>query len=185
MNGERQLTPQEIEKFSDPRYGRSVDQMDQYGSIIKDLTDTHSLLEQMRLDILGRKMVDGKEMQVKSRKNSIDPAAAYEFVRLIKAIVNQNTHFSRFDGQTIQQILKAVNYHSNRFLMLQGGRVPLRYRANMATEAMLLVTGSVYKASDGTILRWTKGSFADNRQLTEGPQAKSRGFWEKVFGVNK
>jgi len=160
------------------------DQIEQYGSIIKDLTDTEKLLDQLRMTILGLQMVDGKE--VKTRKEvRIDEDAVHEFLNLVRGVVNQNTHFSRYDDATVESILKALNYHTNRFLMLQGARIPIRYRANIATQAMALCTGSLYKAKEGNILRWTKGSFMESKTANDSFASEKKGFLSFLFPGKK
>lgn len=143
------------------------DLVEGYGSIIRDLTDSEKLIEDFKMQLLGlRKRDDGKI--VRTRKTMVDADTATEITNLMKGIINQNTHFSSFDENRAINTLSALNYHLNRYLLQCGERIPLRMRANIATQAMALAQGSTFKANDGTILRWSKGGFSDTPQQRSG-----------------
>lgn len=146
------------------------DMIEGYGSIIKDLTDSDKLVEDFRMQLLGlrRREEDGKIVRV--RKTLVDADTVSEITNLMKGIINQNTHFSSFKEDRALNTLGALNYHLNRYLMQCGEKVPLKMRANIATQAMSLAQGSTFKANDATILKWSKGGFSDS-----APQQRAGG----------
>jgi hypothetical protein len=152
------------------------DNIEAYGSIIKDLTDTEKLLEKFRLEVLGYELqLDGKAKRV--RDINIDEDAMYDFINIVKSVVNQNTHFSRYEDGTVQNSLKAANYYINRHLMMQGSKIPLRYRAKISYEAMNLIQASLYKAHKGNILIWTKGTFGEQSSYQNTNEKKGGLTW--------
>lgn len=158
-----------------PQYDRDFDQIESYGSIIKDLTDTEELLKNYELRLIGKKedddgkIVDDKEPIIKN------PDRAKEFVDMIRSVANQNTHFTWFDKNDILNTLNAFNYTMNRWLMFQADAIPLRYRGKLSHEAMNIAKASLHKAKDRTLLGWSKGSIKEGQQTIRG-QEKKGGF---------
>jgi hypothetical protein len=144
------------------------DMTEQYGSIIKELTDTEKLLADYELRLRGKmrdasgKIVDDNRGE--PRINS--DRAARDFVDIIRGVVNRHNDFSFYSENDAIAITNGANYTINRWLMLQAAEVPLRYRSKISFEAMALIFASVHKATEGKILKWTKGAFSEdmNRQ---------------------
>lgn len=157
-----------------------------YGSIIKELTSTDKIVEDFELRLRGKVM--NKDGTVKD-----DPAqeayiksdrAARDFVNIIRSHVNLHVDFSYFEAKEIQTRIWGANINITRWLMLQGSDVPTRYRAKIAFEAMNLIDASYHKAQDGKMLKWTKGSFREGRNMNEMP-GKNKGIWDYIFPFGK
>ena len=56
--------------------------------------------------------------------------------------------------------------------MFQGEEVPLRYRSKITFEALSLITASLHKAIEGKMLKWSKGSFSEGRNFSDGPDSR-------------
>ena len=146
----------------DQRYQPSAqDMVEKYGGVIRDLTDTESMLLAYEWKLQGKRLNKTTQLveDIVGLNKSMDEAKAIEFVDLIRSIVNQNTHFTNFNETIINNLQASSNYTINRWLMFQGEKVPLRYRGKISFEAMNMITESLYKSLGGTILDWTKGSF--------------------------
>lgn len=165
MYDERQLVdPNDRNKYE------YVDNIEQYGSIIKDLTDTEKILEDYELRLRGK--VRKKDGSVHKDPN-LNPyiktdQAARDFVDFIRSVVNRHNDFSFYDEKEADKILMGANYEINRWLMLHGDVVPLRYRSKISFEAMAHINSSTHKAINGRMLTWTKGSFSEGRSMHEG-----------------
>jgi hypothetical protein len=168
-----------------PQYDRDFDQIESYGSIIKDLTDTNELLDRYELRLIGKKLNEEGDI-VKDKEPIIkNPDKAKEFVDMIRSVANQNTHFTWFDKGDILNTLNAFNYTVNRWLMFQGEDIPLRYRGKLSHESMNIIKASLHKAKDRTLLGWSKGSIKEGQQITQNPQKKGGFNILGLFGRNK
>jgi len=154
------------ELFEPSRQHYSNSQMDMvetYGGVIKELTDVDALLEHFELRLQGKYFEDGEVKDRKDAKFKLSESVAIEIVDMIRSIVNQNTHFSKIPKNVVPSLIMSANVALTRFLMLKGKEVPIRYRNKVAFEAMNLIVASLYKSHEGTILTWTKGSFAEKQ----------------------
>jgi hypothetical protein len=175
------IIPQQQPQFRPPRYEPDFDKIDEYGGIIKDLTDTDKLLHALELRLLGKKEeLDGTIVDV--RKTGIHQDSVHEYINLLRSIVNQNTHFTNFKEDRVINTLKAANYYINRWLMLQGDKFPRRLRASISFESMNLIQSSLFKANDATILKWTKGSFKEGISMNPDSQGREGGFFNWILG---
>lgn len=157
-----------------PEYDRNFDQIDQYGSIIKDLTAVDELLNRYELRLLGKKENDmGEVVTDENLKPMItDEQAAKEFVEMIRSVANQNTHFTGFEQGDILNSLNALNYTMNRWLMFQGEKIPKMYRQKLSLEAMNIAKASLHKAKRHLILSWSKGNIKEGQQVNYNPNQK-------------
>lgn len=170
----------------DERMYEYVNNVEQYGSIIKDLTDTETLLDNFELRLLGKKRnPDGKVVDDDAREVLIHKKrVAREFVDILKSVVNRHNDFSYYSEKEGYAIINGANYTINRWLMLQAEDVPLRYRSKISFEAMSLISASIHKAIDGRMLRWTKGTFTEGRNINERPQER-RSMMDYIFPWTK
>lgn len=158
----------------------------QYGSIIKDLTDTDKILEEFEMRIVGKKydsnnkLVDDPDAEPYIKKQKI----SREFMNIIRSQVNRHNDFSFYEINEVDNILFGANYTINRWLMLQGTEVPLRYRSKLSFEAMGLISASLHKAMNGRMLTWTKGSFQEGRSINDSAGTQSS-IWDYVFPFKK
>ena len=175
------------QQMQPPAVDKDFDQIESYGSIIKDLTDTEKFLLAYELRLVGKMMVEGNEVTDTSIKPVIkDREIAKYLVDMIRSVANQNTHFSGFESADVDNTLRAFNYTINRWLMLQGKKVPLRYRQKLSLEAMNICKASLHKALKHIILTWSKGNIREAQQLTTQPQQESKGgLLNFVFGKGK
>lgn len=167
------------------QYDRDFDQIESYGSIIKEITDTEAFLKAYELRLVGKVEDDSGNMV---RDKSITPMinndqTAKEFVDMIRSIANQNTHFTWFNNADILNSLNAMNYTMNRWLMFQRDIIPLRYRQKLAFEAMNIAKASLHKAKDRTLLGWSKGNIKEGQQITQGGggMQQKRGLMDMLF----
>ena len=159
----------------DNRRQEYLETVNDYGSIIKDLTETDILLETFELRLRGKTKNDkgevttipGAECYIKTDQ------AARDYVNLIRSVVNRHNDFSYYEASEGYSLIAGANYQINRWLMLQGDVIPTRYRSKISFEAMALISASVHKAMEGRILRWTKGTFGENRQYNDNAQQKT------------
>ena len=178
--------------FIDPSIAQSYpkpyepsDQVEKYGSIIKDLMDTEELLKSMELRWLGKRMLkDGTVEPIPNRKAYMSEDAAQGLIDKVRSLVNQNTHYTKYDDRIVPNILWGANYHINRWLMRQGENVPLGYRSMISFECMALIMASLHKANNATILTFLKGSFQEGRRIEDSPQQK-QGFLQSLMPWNK
>ena len=155
-------------------YDRNTDMVEQYGSIIKDLTDTEQFLYQYELRLCGLKIDDnGREVPDDKLKTLIkNRQTAKDFVEMIRSIANQNTHFTGFKERDINNALNSLNYTMNRWLMFQGETIPLRYREKLSMEAMNIAKASLHKALGALMAKWSKGQIQEGQQIVQKPQEK-------------
>jgi len=167
----------------------TYDGIEAYGSIIKDLTDTKDMLDLWELTLQGKKkldsgaVVDDPLMTAYIKK----PQAARDFVDIVRSVVNRHNDFSYISEKQAANLIYGANYNINRWLMLQSDDVPLRYRSKISFEAMARINSSVYKAVDGKMLTWTKGSFQEGRQVNERPEESKKSLMSYIipFGKNR
>lgn len=151
-----------------------INNVEQYGSIIKDLTDTEKILDEFELRLLGKKrdesgkILDDEYRDVMIQKHRV----AREFVDILRSVVNRHNDFSYYEENEGFAIINGANTTLNRWLMLQAEDVPLRYRSKISFEAMSLISASVHKAINGRMLVWTKGTFNEGRNFSEQPNQK-------------
>lgn len=157
----------------------------EYGSIIKDLTDTEKILMEFELRLRGKKMENGKIVFDPNMESYIktDRAAA-TFMDIVRSAVNRHNDFSFYEKNEINPIIFGANYTICRWLMLQGEDVPTRYRAKISFEAMYLINASLHKALNGRILTWTKGSFSEGRNITDNGNDK-KSIWDYIIPFRK
>lgn len=159
------------------------DATEQYGSIIKDLTDTEKILLDFELSIQGKYI--NKDGDIVLRPN-IEPYiknenSAREFVDIIRSFVNRHNDFSFYSENEIYDYIQGANVIISRWLMFQSSDVPLRYRQKIAFQGMALINASLHKASGGKMLVWTKGTFREGLNISADPQQKKRGLLSYVF----
>lgn len=173
---EPQVIPQEIP----PEYERGFDQIENYGSIIKDLTDTEKLLFDYELRLTGKKLNDKGEVIRDKTLNPLinDEQTAKEFVEIIRSVANQNTHFSGYDDNDVYNGLQALNYTVNRWLMIQKNKVPIHYRQKISLEAMNICKASLKKANKALILQWSKGNIKEGRNVNYNQGQQKRGLFD-------
>ena len=158
QSNENPLFEQEQPTYNQP----PQDMIETYGGVIKELTDTDKLLSYFELRLQGKFIGEGGEIKDRvGAKFKLDESTAIELVDMIRSIVNQNTHFSKIPKKVVPCIIMSANITITRFMMLKAEEIPLRYRNKIAFECMNLITASLYKSHEGTILSWTKGSFAE------------------------
>lgn len=163
------------------KYDKDYDQIENYGSIIKDLTDTADLLKDYELRLLGLKIdEEGNEISNPNIKPLIhNRQTASNFVDMIRSIANQNTHFTGFEEVDINNSLNALNYTINRWMMFQGENIPLRHRQKLSFEAMNIAKASLHKAKKALMAKWSKGQIHEGQNITQGP--KKKGILDYVF----
>lgn len=159
------------------------DATEQYGSIIKDLTDTEKILLDFELSIQG-KYIDN-EGNITKRPNVTpyieNENTAREFVDLVRSFVNRHNDFSYYSENEINDYIQGANVIISRWLMFQSSEVPLRYRQKIAFQGMALINASLHKANGGKMLVWTKGTFREGLNISADPQQKKRGLLSYVF----
>jgi hypothetical protein len=159
------------------------DATEQYGSIIKDLTDTDKILMDFELSIQGKFI--NEEGKIMSRPNIVpyipNENTAREFVDLVRSFVNRHNDFSYYSENEINDYIQGANVIISRWLMFQSSEVPLRYRQKIAFQGMALINASLHKASGGKMLVWTKGTFREGLNISADPQQKKRGLLSYVF----
>jgi len=167
----------EGEVEQDPTYNNiSVDQIKSYGGIISDLTDVEKVIEEFELRLQGKKRdKNGKIEDIQGALYKLHEATAAHLSSMLRGISNQNTHFTKYDSQIIYEILWSLNYRSQYWMMMQGDKIPVHLRGKIGFEMMCIAKASLYKANEGVILRWTKGSFGEqfnmgNRGM-DGPKS--------------
>lgn len=152
----------------------------EYGSIIKDLTDTTDMLKRFELRLLGY----GENLKgeiVPIRQPMMEPELVSEFMDMIRSIVNQNTHFSKYDGKNVEALLERAAYEIPAWMMDKGNACPRKKRGAINFMAFNLIYGSLFKANEGTILRWTKGSFRDGTMGRPQDTNRKRGLFSKFM----
>lgn len=168
------------------QYSRAYDQIENYGSIIKDLTDTEEMLLKWELQLTG-KTFDEKGNIVDDERNKPrikDIQVAKELIALVRSIANQNTHFSGFEDKDVYHSLDALNYSLNRWMMFQGDKIPRLYRQKLSLEAMNICKASLMKANKALILQWSKGNIKEGTTTNYNPNGKKSMFsW--LFPGNK
>jgi len=133
-----------------------------YGSIIKDLTDTDKMLTAFEMRLLGLGYdPEDKNKIIKFREPLMEAELVRDFLDQIRSIVNQNTHFTYYDKTNVENILFIAGYQLPRWLMMQGNGIARKHRGTINFMAMNLIMESLHKANDGKILKWTKGSFRE------------------------
>jgi len=165
-----------------PQYSKDFDQIESYGSIIKELTDTEKLLDNYELSLTGKKKDENGKI-VKDKKLTpiiYNDQTAKEFVDMIRCVANQNTHFSDFEEKDIYNALNAMNYTMNRWMMFQGTKIPIRHRQKLSFEAMNIAKASLHKAKKFRILQWSKGQITHSEGQNYGNKQK-KGFMDFVF----
>lgn len=163
--------------LDEPEYGENL--LREYGSIIKDLTDTDDMLLKFELRLLGKgENKDGEIITI--RKPYMTAEKARDLIDQIRSIVNQNTHFTKFDKHNVEAILTIAASEIPRWLMRQGNDVPRKHRSTINFIAFNLIIESLYKANDGTILRWTKGSFREG--IMQNERNKKSGWFDWLPG---
>jgi len=161
------------------------DLSEQYGSIIKDLTDTDLILETFELRLMGRfKDKDGKIKPIKGVEPYIkNESAAKEFADMVRGFVNRHNDFSYYNDVEINDYMMGSITVINRWLMLQGSDVPLRYREKISFQALCLINASLHKANGGKMLVWTKGTFREGLNISADPRQKKGNFLTNMFGI--
>lgn len=162
-----------------PDFDRDYDQVERYGSIIKDLTDTEKLLKDYELRLMGMKLDDNDEIV---KDTSIEPRikdiqTAKDFVEAIRSVANQNTHFTGYKENDILNSLNVFNYTMTRWMMFQGENIPLRYRQKMCMEAMNIIKASLHKAKNALIAKWSKGSISEEQHVSNNNQGGGTGMF--------
>ena len=198
---QNQTTPQSNQRYAEQEYAEDYpdsrggnvggdyefrDMSEAYGSIIKELTDTEAILDSFELRLRGK--IRDQNGDVKELEGAEEPyvrtdRAAREFVDIIRSIVNRHTDFSYYELADAYSIIEGANNILNRWLLLQGGDVPTRYRGKISFEALALIKASLHKATNGRMLTWTKGSFNERRSGENTEQKKS--IWDYVWGGRK
>lgn len=169
----------------EPSYSNVTDEIEHYGSIIKDLMDTNKDIVDFELRLIGCEIDEnGKIAPIPNVKPMMDRNTAKEFMNIIRSVVNQNTHFSKFSEKTVYNVLMAANYRICKFLMFQGEKVPLRKRGNISFEAMNLLNASLHKANEGVILRWSKGSISEGFQ-SQANNNNKRGIMDYILPMRR
>lgn len=159
------------------------DATEQYGSIIKDLTDTEKILLDFELSIQGKTInEEGKIIKLPNITPYIqNENTAREFVDLVRSFVNRHNDFSFYSEAEINDYVQGANVIISRWLMFQSSEVPLRYRQKIAFQGMALINASLHKANGGKMLVWTKGTFREGLNISADPQQKKRGLLSYVF----
>ena len=170
-----------LDRMEEPVY-ETQNLMEDFGSIIKDLTDTDDMLWKFELRLQGKAINDEGKI-VKVREAYMDERKINEFIDIIKSIVNQNTHFTKYGGRNVEAILAFASEEIPRWMMLQGEAIPRRNRAILNLMSMNLINESLHKANEGTILRWSKGTFSEGTNITQ--DMRRGGFLNKLFGGKK
>ena len=174
-----------IPQNAPPEY-QNIDQIESYGSIIKDLTDTDKLLEDYELRLLGKKKEDNRIVKDHTVTPRIkDEQTAKDFIEIIRSIANQNTHFSGFEEAEIYKSLMALNYTMNRWMMFQREKIPRLYRQKISLEAMNIAKASLMKANKGLILQWSKGNIKEGQNINYNPNERKRGMLDFIFPPRK
>lgn len=153
-----------------------------YGSIIKELTDTAKIVDDFELRLRGKtrdkkgEVVDDprQEAYIKSDK------VARDFTNILRSHVNLHVDFSYFDAKEVASRTNGAILNITRWLMLQGDDIPQRYRHKISHEALNLIDASYHKALEGKMLKWTKGSFREGRNVNE-MQGNNKGFMDYIF----
>ena len=158
--------------MQDPSY--DYDTIEAYGGIIKDLTDTEKILDDYELKLRGKKRKeDGSIIVDKSQRAMVKTdMAARDLVNLARSVVNRHNDFSYFELKESQAVLHGFVRTVNRWLMFQCDEVPLGYRQKISFELTSFVFASLHKATDGRMLKWTKGTFREGTNITDRPERK-------------
>ena len=177
------LQPPQQDPYVEPQYDRDFDQVERYGSIIKDLTDTEKYLEEYELRLIGKtRDKDGKVIVDPLSKAIIkDEQSARDFIELIRSVANQNTHYSGFDEKDVITSLMALNHTINRWMMFQHEKIPRLYRQKLAIEAMNIAKASLLKANKALILQWSKGNIKEGQNFNYNPNQEKQGMFSWLF----
>lgn len=162
-----------------------LETVDQYGSIIKDLTDTDKILDEFELRLRAKKRnATGEIEEIKDAESYIQTdQAARDYVNLLRSIVNRHNDFSFYEMPEGYSLITGANYQINRWLLLQGKDIPTRYRCKISFEGMALISASIHKAMEGRMLRWTKGTFGENRNFIDNPGQQKQGFFGTIANM--
>lgn len=161
------------------------DVIEQYGSVVKEIFDTEKLLRAYYASLRGRK-IDEQEKEVLDEDAEVyikTERAAKEFIQLVKSKVNKHIDFSYFtENEANDRIIGSIK-EINRWLMLQGEEVPLRYRSKIAAEAMALIDASYHKSTNGRMLLWTKStiSLQEGLNITHNPEQHKGGWLSNIW----
>jgi hypothetical protein len=166
----------------------TIDQIDSYGAIIKDLTEAEKLLDKFELSLKNKiRNPDGKlvDKYADYKARITDQRVIQEFVDYVRSYANQNTHFSKYEYDQVSRILNMANYDLTKYMMLQGEKVPMSIRKKIIAEAMAIICASLHKANEGTTLRWSKGTFSDQSQAgIGGGGGMGKGILNKINPFN-
>lgn len=174
---------QQTEEYLSQDY-ESRNVMQEYGSIIKELTDTEKIVKDFELRLRGKRIdEEGKIVKLDDTESYIkSDRAARDFIDIIRSLVNRHNDFSYYEENDAYAIIQGANYTITRWLMLQGDEVPLRYRFKISFEAMSLISASMHKAMKGRMLVWTKGSFKEGMNHSDNnQQQQGKGFMEMMW----
>jgi len=162
-----------------------LETVEQYGSIIKDLTDTEKLLEDFELRLRAKRKSATGEVEVIPYSEAYikTDQAARDYVNLLRSIVNRHNDFSFYELKEGYALIDGANYQINRWLLLQGEDIPTRYRCKISFEGMALISASMHKAMEGRMLRWTKGTFGENRNFVDNPNQQKQGFFGTIANI--
>jgi len=156
-----------------------MDMAREYGAIVKDLTDPEELLHRFELRLRGRKIdKEGKEVQDPLRTQILPDDIAAQFVDFIRSTVNLNTHYTAYTEDEIRDILVGNAQVIIWWQVMQAEKFPLYVRLKLLFEALNLISSSLHKAGDSTILKWSKGSFQDNGAPVQPERAS---LLERIF----
>lgn len=152
----------------DRRFGQ--DMIQDYGKVIESLTTSDPVLLdfELRLQGLERDIKTNKVAEIEGAEYKLSKSTAAHLVSMLRGISNQNTHFTKYGGNDSYEILFALNYRSQYWMMMQGEKIPVHLRGKIGFEMMCIAKASLSKANEGVILRWTKGSFGENYNASPG-----------------
>jgi len=174
--------------FMDPgqMYAPSRDLIKEYGSIIKDLTDTDKLMEAFELRL--RAKVKDENGKIVEDKNGIayvkTDKAAREFVDFMRSVVNRHTDFSYYDSKDSEAIVKGFAQEMAWWLAARGKDIPLHYRGKILIEAGAYMFASLRKAENGTMLKWSKGAISESSAFNQRPE-KPKGMLDYLMPWRK
>lgn len=156
------------------------DNVETYGSIIHKLISPDKVLMDFEMRLIGKEP-DGKGGYKRSetiKPKITDETVAREFVDIVRSFANDNINLSKLDDREVANYLMGLNYTLNRYLMLQGERVPTYYRQKISFEAMGIASASIHKAHEAHISVWSKGSLSEGAM--HKPQEK-RSLMDYIF----
>lgn len=165
----------------------SKDMIQTYGSIIlelfqieKELLVFEARLRAKTIDVQGNIVDDPKGIAYVRTDQ-----AARDFMDIIKSKVNKHIDFSYYTEDEANSRICGASALINRWLMMQGEDVPLRYRRKLADQAMSLIDASYHKATNGRMMIALRGIYKEGTQNNAGQEQQKKSLLAGLWPFNK